>query len=146
MFKPFGLLNYEIGNKRLNEVFVLSRRNGKPLLKLSGRIGTNVLKVTVLDKSGAFKHQKIAEQLLNDQITKYQTCIGCNYCQAVCKFDALKVVNREKGNVSNNTIQYKIDESKCVGCLECVKHFDGGCYMKKVLRIKKERPKLSEVK
>ena len=139
LFKPFGLLNYEIGNKRLNEVYVLSRKDGKPLLKLSGRIGTNVLKVAVLDKSGAFKHQKIAEQLLNDQVTKYQTCIGCNYCQAVCKFDALKVINREKGNVSNNTIQYTIDESKCVGCLECVKHFDGGCYMKKVLRIKKER-------
>ena len=34
-------------------------------------------------------------------------------------------------------IDYTIDSSKCVGCLECVKHFDGGCYMKKVLRTKK---------
>ena len=31
---------------------------------------------------------------------------------------------------------YKIDENKCVGCLECVKHFSGGCFMKKVLRTK----------
>lgn len=39
--------------------------------------------------------------------------------------------------VSNDTILYTIDENKCVGCLECVKHFNNGCYMKKVLRVKK---------
>ena len=32
---------------------------------------------------------------------------------------------------------YKIAENKCVGCLECVKHFSGGCFMRKVLRTKK---------
>ena len=76
--------------------------------------------------------------LLKNQINKYQTCIGCTYCEAVCKFGALKVFNKEKGNVSNNTISYSIDENKCVGCLECVKHFQNGCYINKVLRIKKE--------
>ena len=40
--------------------------------------------------------------------------------------------------MSTESISYEIDDSKCIGCLECVKHFTGGCYMKKVLRIKKE--------
>lgn len=138
LFKPFGILNFEMGNSRLNEVYVMSRSTNKPVLKLSGRIGTSTLKISVLEKSGTFKNGKIAEQTLNNQITKFQTCIGCNYCQAVCKFNALKVLNKEPGNVSNNSIEYTIDSSRCVGCLECVKHFDGGCYMKKVLRIKKD--------
>ena len=138
LFKPFGNLNFEMGNSRLNEVYVMSRSTNKPVLKLSGRIGTSTLKISVLEKSGTFKNGKIAEQTLNNQITKFQTCLGCNYCQAVCKFNALKVLNKEPGNVSNNSIEYTIDSSRCVGCLECVKHFDGGCYMKKVLRIKKD--------
>ena len=37
---------------------------------------------------------------------------------------------------SNKEIDYKINENKCIGCLECVKHFTGGCFMKKVLRTK----------
>lgn len=137
LFKPFGFLNYEMGNKRLNEVYVLNKVDGNPLLKLSGRIGSINLKVTILSKKGPFKNDKNAKNVIDNQITKYQTCIGCAYCQAVCKFNALKVINTEPGNVSNNSIRYTINSDMCVGCLECVKHFDGGCYMKKVLRVKK---------
>ncbi len=138
LFKPFGKLNFEIGNKRLNEVYVLSKFTGEPIMKLSGRMGTNLLKVTFIKVAKPFKDQKEMALCVKNQITKYQTCIGCSYCQSVCKFNALKVFNTDKGHVGNNTIQYTIDEEKCVGCLECVKHFDGGCYMKKVLRTKKE--------
>lgn len=137
LFKPFGSLNFEIGNKRLNEVYVMDKADGMPLLKLSGRLGSTNLKITVLKKNKKFSNSKISEQLLNDQITKYQTCIACGYCQSVCRFNALKVINLNKGNVSNNTIKYTINEELCVGCTECVTHFDGGCYMKKVLRVKK---------
>ncbi len=137
LFKPFGNLNFEIGNKRLNEVYVLDRSDDMPLLKLSGRVGSTTLRITLLKKNSKFNNTKTAEQLLNDQITKYQTCIACGYCQSVCRFNALKVINLSKGNVSNNTVKYTINEDMCVGCIECVKHFDGGCYMKKVLRVKK---------
>ena len=136
-FKPFGKLNFEIGNKRLNEVYVLSRATNEPLMKLSGKIGTSVLKVTFIKVIKPFENQKEMAELVRNQITKYQTCIGCSYCQSVCKFNALKVFNKNKGHVNNDTIEYTIDSNKCVGCLECVKHFDGGCYMKKVLRTKK---------
>lgn len=136
-FKPFGTLNFEIGNKRLNEVYILSRSTNEPIIKLTGRIGSKELKITFLNIVKPFRDKKEMGDLVRNQIVKYQTCIGCSYCQSVCKFNALKVINKEKGNVSNSSIQYTIDPNKCVGCLECVKHFDGGCYMKKVLRTKK---------
>ncbi len=137
LFKPFGHLNFEIGNKRLGEVYVCSRSTGEPIMKLSGKVGSNVLRVTFLKVSSPFKSQKEMSDCVKNQITKYQSCIGCSYCQSVCKYNALKVLNTAKGHVGNETIEYTIDSMKCVGCLECVKHFDGGCYMKKVLRTKK---------
>ncbi len=137
-FIPFGKLDFEMGNKRLNEVYVLQVSNNEPILKIAGKIGDTKLKITILKKQGIFKSPKTAEEAFKNQITKFQTCIGCTYCQSVCKHNALKVVNTAPGSVSNNSISYVIDSDKCLRCLECVKHFDGGCYMKKVLRTKKE--------
>lgn len=137
LFIPFGILNFDIGNSRLGEVYILSKKTKEPFLKLTGRIGMNELKVTVLKVIAPYSNIKQIREHVNNQITKFQTCIGCSYCQSVCKYNALKVINTEKGNVSNETISYSIDSSKCVGCLECVRHFQGGCYMKKVLRTKK---------
>lgn len=134
-FKPFGTPNYEIGNKRLGEVYILSKKTSEPLLKVIGKEGNSELKVTVV-KHDQYKNLKEAFSLIKNQVTKYQACIGCSYCQSVCKFNALKVLNTKKGAVSNTSISYTIDETKCVGCLECVKHFSGGCYMRKVLRTK----------
>lgn len=138
LFKPFGQVNFELGNKRLNEVYVLSKISGEPILKLNGRIGALELRVTMLKTDRRFQSKKEFSDAIRNQITKYQTCIGCSYCQSVCRFNALKVMNSAKGNVSNESIIYTIDSDKCVGCLECVRHFEGGCYLKKVLRVKKE--------
>ena len=137
-FKPFGRLNFDIGRKALNEVYVLDRKNNMPLLRISGIFGSNELKIAIVGESKIFKNKKTAEMYIKNQVNKYQTCIGCSYCEAVCRFGAIKVCNTEKGNVSNNTISYTIDENKCVGCLECVKHFSNGCYINKVLKVKKE--------
>lgn len=132
LFKPFGTINYTIGNKRLGEVYILNQATNEPILKISGRKGQKNLKVTVVKFKGAFKDMKTSEMLIKNQITKYQTCIGCLACESHCKHNAIKIsdigVNKE--------LKYKIDEKKCVGCLECVKHFSGGCFMKKVLRTK----------
>lgn len=137
-FQPFGILNFELGNKRLNEVYVLHRKTGEPILKISGRLGTTNVRIALLKQGAPFVNPKTTEELLRNQVTKFQTCIGCTYCQSVCKFNALKVFNTKPGQVSNGSIHYSIDPTRCIGCLECVKHFDGGCYMKKVLRVKKE--------
>lgn len=132
LFKPFGVINYTIGNKRLNEIYVLNRRTNEPILKLTGRKGQRILKVSVLKFTGPFKDMKASEMLIKNQITKFQTCIGCLACESNCKFNAIKISNVG----SNKEIDYKINENKCIGCLECVKHFTGGCFMKKVLRTK----------
>lgn len=132
LFKPFGVINYTIGNKRLNEIYVLNRETNEPILKLTGRKGQTTLKVSVLNFIGVFKDMKTSEMLIKNQITKFQACIGCLACESNCKFNAIKILNVG----SNKEINYKINDNKCIGCLECVKHFTGGCFMKKVLRTK----------
>lgn len=139
LFKPFGLLDFNIGNKRLGEVYVLGKKDKQPLLKLTGKIGQNLLKVSVLRETAVFCNPKINEILIKNQITKFQTCIGCMACESVCKYNAINIRHNEMQKGEKFNISYTIDEKKCVGCLECVKHFSGGCYMKKVLRTKQSK-------
>lgn len=132
LFKPFGYINRELGNKRLGEVYVLDK-TGKVVLILQGRIGSSKLKVTIKNhKIAGAKNLLVAEGKIQCQLTKYQMCLGCKACEAVCKHDAISVKDDGKGNVS-----YTIDNEKCVRCTECVGHFNAGCYMRKVLGIKR---------
>ena len=132
LFKPFGYLNFDLGNKRLGEVYVMSK-TGEVRLILQGRIGKNRLKVTIKDRrlAGA-KSLAAAEGKIQCQLTKYQMCLGCKACESVCRFDALSVKDDGAGGV-----RYTIDTEKCARCTECVGHFDAGCYMRKVLGIKR---------
>ncbi len=124
LFRPFGYLNFELGNARLGEVFVLNKA-GTPLLKLQGRIGSRTFRVTLLN-------EKITEDKVKCQITKYQMCMGCLACESVCKHDAITIKEEKDGS-----IRYEISDTKCVRCQECVSHFSVGCYMRKVLAIKR---------
>lgn len=135
LFKPFGTIDKEIGNKMLGEVYVLNPATKQPTLLLSGRIGSKILKVTIISWPSKAKSFRASQQLISDQITKFQTCIACGACQSVCRQGAI-FVNKTKEDATNCGVSYSIDSAKCVHCLECVTHFDSGCYMKKVLRIK----------
>lgn len=132
-FKPFGLLNKELGNRRLGEVYVLSPK-GKVRLILQGRIGSTKLKVTIKDihLDGA-RSLVVAEKKVQCQLTKYQMCLGCKACESVCTKDAISVKDDGTGKIT-----YLIDNAKCVRCGECINHFDAGCYMRKVLGIKRQ--------
>jgi phosphoadenosine phosphosulfate reductase len=132
LFKPFGYINKELGNKRLGEVFILDKK-GRIVMVLQGRIGTTKLKVTLkkVNIAGA-RSLQTAEKKIQCQITKYQMCMGCRACEGVCKYSAISVKDLPDG-----TTKYKIDDVKCVRCGECVGHFDAGCYMRKVLCIKR---------
>ena len=68
-FKPFGKLNFDIGKKALNEVYVLNKKNDQPLLRISGRIGSDVLKIAVVGDSPLFKVKKNTEMYLKNQTT-----------------------------------------------------------------------------
>ncbi len=132
LFKPFGYLNYDLGNKRLGEVYVLDKK-GSVVLILQGRIGSTKLKVTIKNpRIAKSKNVDLAERKIKCQLTKYQMCLGCKACESVCKHDAIIVKEEKTGN-----IVYKIDDDKCVRCTECVGHFSAGCYMRKVLTIKR---------
>lgn len=131
-FKPFGYINIELGNKRLGEVYILDRR-GQVLLILQGRMGKNKLKVTIKNVHIAGANSlKNAEARIQCQLTKYQMCLGCKACEGVCKHDAISVRDDGKGNIG-----YSVDNDKCVRCGECVSHFTAGCYMRKVLMVKR---------
>lgn len=131
LFKPFGFLNFDMGNKRLGEVYVLDFKTNEPLLKLQGRIGTNNLRITILKKPIAKRTKTVEiEMKFKCQITKYQLCTGCHACETACKQGAI-TLTKEQGTVSDYS--YHIDSSKCVRCTDCIGHYQGGCYMRRVL-------------
>lgn len=133
LFKPFGTYQPELGNKRLGEACFTDADNNIVLV-LQGRQGQNRCKVIIHNES-AFHVKGISKvrEKIDCQITKYQMCMGCKACESVCRFNAISV--REKPDKST---YYTINETKCVKCTECVSHFSVGCYMRKVLTIKRE--------
>lgn len=99
LFKPFGYINKELGNKRLGEIYVLDKA-GKVLLILQGRIGSTKLKVIIKDIHIAkAKTLSVAEGKVQCQLTKYQMCLGCKACESVCKFDAINVKDDGTGRI-----------------------------------------------
>lgn len=132
LFKPFGYINKELGNKRLGEVYVVNKA-GEIILVLQGRTGKKSLKVTIKNfRIAGARNVSAAEAKVQCQLTKYQMCLGCKACESVCKHDAISVKDDGKGN-----IVYTIDDAKCLRCAMCVGHFNAGCYMRKVLCIKR---------
>lgn len=132
LFKPFGYINKEIGNARLGEVYVTDK-NGELLLRLQGKCGSHTLKVGLLSKTaGHCNSFKAVEDKVKCQITKYQMCMGCLGCESVCAKGAINILTDHSGLLS-----YKISNEKCVRCGACIGHFDGGCYMRKVMTIKR---------
>ena len=103
------------------------------MLVLQGRIGSTRLKVIIKDIHIAkAKTLAVAESKIQCQLTKYQMCLGCKACESVCKYDAISVKDDGTGKIT-----YTIDSDKCKRCTECVGHFNAGCYMRKVLGIKR---------
>lgn len=132
LFKPFGYINKELGNKRLGEVYIMNNA-GKVVLVLQGRLGSTKLKVVIKEIHIAkAKTLSVAESKIQCQLTKYQMCLGCKACESVCKYDAISVKDDGTGKIT-----YTINDEKCRRCTECVGHFNAGCYMRKVLGIKR---------
>lgn len=130
-FKPFGVLNFDMGKSRLGEVYVLDFKTKLPIIKLQGRLGTNELKISILNTPIANRTKIVEIELkFKCQITKYQLCAGCHACENACKHNAIKLI---KNGESDCDYRYEIDENKCVHCFDCINHYTGGCYMRRVL-------------
>ena len=130
-FKPFGVLDFTMGKERLGEVYILDFKTRQPIMKLQGRRGTNELKITILSTpiAGKTKINEI-ELKFKCQITKFQLCAGCHACENSCKHSAIRLIKDGEGDTE---YKYLIDETKCVHCFECINHYTGGCYMRRVL-------------
>ncbi len=130
-FKPFGVLNFEMGKSRLGEVYILDFVTHQPIMKLQGRIGTNELRISILNTPIAARTKTVEIELkFKCQITKYQLCVGCHACENACKHNAIKLIKNGPGD---SDYDYVIDEDKCVHCFECINHYSGGCFMRRVL-------------
>ncbi len=96
LFRPFGYLNFDMGNARLGEVFILNRA-GKILLKLQGRVGSRNLKVTILDhKIAGASDMKTAEERVKCQLTKYQMCMDALHAKKCMPFQCTFCERRER--------------------------------------------------
>ena len=118
LFKPFGTLDHTIGNKLLNEVFILDPDNNNPIFSLQGNEGSNQLRIKIIRDDNT----RLLIQRIECQLRKYQNCIYCSACRNVCPNDAISLV---KG--------YKIDDNKCDHCKKCIAHFHKGCLIVKAL-------------
>jgi len=130
-FKPFGILDFEMGKTRLGEVYILDFVTRQPIMKLQGRIGSNELRISILSTPIAARTKTVEIELkFKCQITKYQLCVGCHACENACKHNAIKLIKNGPGD---SDYDYVIDEDKCVHCFECINHYSGGCFMRRVL-------------
>ncbi len=130
-FKPFGLLNFAMGKERLGEVYILDFKTKQPIIKLQGRRGSNELRITILSTPIARKTKiNEIERKFKCQITKFQLCAGCHACENACKHSAIRLIKEGEGDTE---YKYLIDETKCIHCFECINHYTGGCYMRRVL-------------
>lgn len=131
--KPLGRIRRDLGNPTLGEFLVQARTDeGQPIkpardanrtnLRIQAPLGSDTVRVTFLPP----REPANVEQLIKYQLNKFQTCIQCTACSAVCPHGAITVRPEQR--------VYAIDEDKCTGCLECVTHFGGtGCLVAKSL-------------
>ena len=132
LFKPFGNLNFDIGNKRLGEIFILNRKK-EPIFKLIAKEGQKSFRLILLitDRKELNKQypQKVSHNFfgfVDKQVRKFQICINCKACDGTCPTGAIEVTPD----------RYYIDEKKCINCLKCVNHFTSGCIIASALVTK----------
>lgn len=123
--KPLGRLENRYSRPELGEVYLTSRRPQEwQALIVQGFEGETYLRVTVINA----RDTERVLAYVRYQAIKYQTCLRCGACAAVCPQNAV-VVNTEPDI-------YEIDDERCVGCLECITHFGAtGCLVAKSLSV-----------
>ncbi len=123
LFKPFGKLNFELGNQKIGEVFILDK-NDEIKMKILAKKGSRKVRITTINIMDKYIFSKIEKQL-----RKFNTCIYCKACNSACPFGAISVVDNS----------YTIDEKVCTHCLKCIDHFSSGCLIASSLVIKRSK-------
>nr|WP_320015557.1 phosphoadenosine phosphosulfate reductase family protein [uncultured Desulfobacter sp.] len=105
--RPFGPQSM-VSSDDFSEIFLIHDQKTHEILA-SVEVGyvDEAIRINYLIK----KYRRLFQQRVEKQLKKLQTCIFCGACGAKCK---MKALNSEGG--------FKIDETKCISCLSCVKH------------------------
>ncbi|HEX2910808.1 MAG TPA: phosphoadenosine phosphosulfate reductase family protein [Chloroflexia bacterium] len=121
--KPLGIINRNRGRAALGEFYVENRQKPGEELLVQALEGSDSIRISVLNPVSV--QESVAH--IKFQVTKYQECIQCTACAAVCPHGAISV--RPEARV------YEISQDRCTGCNECVTHFGTtGCLVAKSLK------------
>ncbi|MAU00651.1 MAG: hypothetical protein CL608_26195 [Anaerolineaceae bacterium] len=116
--KPLGKINRDRSRPALGEIYLEGRPNQDwDAIIVQAPLNSTTLRFTVInpkdDINRLMWHFK-------KQATKFQTCIQCTACSAVCPHGAITIKPEMR--------IYEIDQDVCTGCMECVTHFGSrGC-------------------
>lgn len=124
--KPLGKINRERSRAALGEIYLEGRKGQKwDALIIQAPENSTTIRITMLNPQDTLKN---ITAYLRYQATKFQTCIQCTACSAVCPTGAITIKPDQR--------IYEIDQDVCTGCLECVTHFGGtGCLVAKSLSV-----------
>jgi len=124
--KPLGKINRDRSRAALGETYLEGRKNQKwDALIVQAPENSTTLRVTILNPQDSLKN---ITAYIRYQATKFQTCIQCTACSAVCPTGAITIRPEQR--------IYEINQDVCTGCLECVTHFGStGCLVAKSLSV-----------
>lgn len=122
LMKPFGYIEKKFDGDQI--VLTIYKKNAKkPLFLLETSYGSQVITFLPIIE----KNRMLLRQRIECQIRKYQICIKCSACDSICR----------QGAISTKNSIYKIDENKCINCMDCVAtRYLGGCLINESLQQK----------
>jgi ferredoxin len=124
--KPLGKINRDRSRPALGEIYLEGRPNQDwDALIVQAPENSTVLRFTVINPKQTMRQ---LTWYFKHQASKFQTCIQCTACSAVCPHGAI--------TIKPDMRVYEIDQDTCTGCMECVTHFgSSGCLVAKSLSV-----------
>ncbi len=127
--KPLGKINRDRSRPALGEIYLEARPTQSDkywdALIVQALENSKTLRFTVINPK---QDMKRLTWYLKHQASKFQTCIQCTACSAVCPHGAITIKPDQR--------IYEIDQDVCTGCMECVTHFGStGCLVAKSLSV-----------
>ncbi len=127
--KPLGKINRDRSRPVLGEIYLEARPTQTEkywdALIVQALENSKTLRFTVINPK---QDMKRLTWYFKHQASKFQTCIQCTACSAVCPHGAITIKPDQR--------IYEIDQDACTGCMECVTHFGStGCLVAKSLSV-----------
>lgn len=124
--KPLGKIVRDRCRPVLGEIYLEGRRSQDwDALIVQAPEHSTTLRFTVINPKQDIER---LTWYFKQQSTKFQTCIQCTACSAICPQGAITIKPEQR--------IYEIDQNVCTGCMECVTHFGStGCLVAKSLSV-----------